>query len=289
MARLANAILPTGTGYANGHGAPMFDISLGGMNGFDLRMDQWVNNQNYVRKNLFCLLIEPPKGFALLRNPETWVSALRALVELHPMTIEGLNAGLTVETASNAVGGAGQVQEDYIDVKEEPSKPVFRWLEKYGMPVQKFLRAWITYLLMDPHSKYPNVITLADGVKPKEWTAEMYSATMMFIETDPTHTKVAKSWLVTNMFPLSDGGLTGRREMAAAGEVVTMDISFTGIAQYGFGVDKFAQELLDGISTVGANPQARAAFIDKIAADVLRAKEGYEAGTEQLGSTSVRL
>lgn len=289
MSRLANTFMPAGTGYANGHGAPMFDISNGGQNGFDLRLDQLVSNQNYVRKNLICLLVEPPKGFALLKNPESWVSALRSLVELHPMTIEGLNAGLTVETASNAIGGGGQVQEDYIDVKEEPSKPVFRWLEKYGMPVNKFLRAWITYLLMDPHSKYPNVITLADGVKPKEWTTDMYTATMMFIETDPTHTTVVKSWLVTNMFPLSDGGVTARREMAAAGEVVTMDITFTGVAQYGFGVDKFAQELLDGISTVGANPQARAAFIDKISADVLRAKEGYEPGVETLGSTSVKL
>lgn len=289
MSRLADAIMPIGTGYANGHGAPMMDVSYGGQQGWDLRLDQWVSNQSYIPHNIFCLLIEPPKGFALLKNPEKWVSALRSLVELHPLTIEGLNAGLTVETVSNAIGGAGQVQEDYVDVKEEPSKPVFRWVEKYGMPIQKLLRTWITYLLMNPHSKYPDVITLADGVKPKEWTADMYTATMMFIETDPTHTKVMKSWLITNMFPLSDGGLTARRELAAGQQALTLDITFTGIAQFGFGTDKFAQELLDGISTVGANPMARAAFVDKISADVLRAKEGYEAGVETLGSTSVKL
>lgn len=287
--RLAEAILdPTGS-YALGHHAPMFDLQFGGQQGFDLRLDQWVSNQNYIRKNLICLLVEPPKGFSLMRNPEKWVAALRALVELHPMAIEGLNAGLTVEIVGNAIGGAGHQQEDYVNVTEETSKPVFRWLEKYGLAVNKFHRAWITNLLMDPHSKYPNIITLGDGKKPKEWTADMYTATMMFIEPDPTHTKVAKAWLITNMFPQNDGGLSARREMAAAGEPLTYDIPYTGIPQFGFGVDKFAQELLDGISTVGANPQARAAFMDKIAADVLATKESYENGTETLGSTSVKL
>ena len=274
MSRVTNAILQAGTAYGTGHQAPMVDLQFGGQMGYAPDLSEWVSNQAYVRRNLICLLVEAPKGFSLLPNPEQWIATLRALVELHPMSIDGLNAGLEVEVASNPVGGAGQQQEDFTDVKEIQSKVVFKWGEKYGMPVASFLRGWITNLLMDPNTKFANVATLT-GNQPTDMLADQYAATMIFIEPDPTHSKVVKSWLVTNMFPLKTGEITGRRDLTAAGEVQTYDIDFTGIAQYGLGVDAFAQKLLDGIKITGANPYNRAAFVDAITADILATKKSY--------------
>ena len=288
MSRVTNAILQPGKAFAAGHQNPMVDLSYGGQMGYAPDLTEWVSNQQYVRRNLICLLVEAPKGFQYLPNPEYWVATLRSLVELHAISIEGLNATLTVETAETPVGGAGQMHEDFVDVKEERSQPTFKWNEKYGMPVANFLRGWITHLLMDPASKFANIATFS-GKRPSDMLADMYAMTCAFIEPDPTHTKVMKSWLVTNMWPKGTGEITGRRDLTAQGEAVTYDVGFTGIAQYGLGVDAFSQRLLDGINITGANPYNRAAFIDKISADILATKKGYENNVEGLGEQAIRV
>lgn len=287
MSRLSNAILQSSTAYARGHTNPMVDLQYGGQMGYAPDLTEWVSNQAYIKRNLICLLVEAPKGFQYLPNPEYWVATLRALVELHPLSIEGLNAGLEVEVTDNPVGGGGQRHQDFTDVKEATSAPVFRWSEKYGMPVAAFLRGWITNLMMDQNSKFANVATLSASNRPSDMLADMYSATMAFIEPDPTHTKVVKSWLVTNMWPLKTGEITGRRDLTQAGEPTVYDIGFSGIAQYGLGVDAFAQKLLDGITITGANPYNRPAFLNSISADVLAAKKSYEAGVEGLGASAI--
>lgn len=286
MGRVANAILQAGTSFATGHQSPMVDLQFGGQFGYAPDLSEWVSNQAYVRRNLICLLVEAPKGFQFLQNPESWVGTLRALVELHAQSIDGLNAGLEVEIASSPVGGGGQMQEDFTDVKETQSKVVFKWGEKYGMPVAAFFRGWITNLMMDPNTKFANVATLA-GQKPTDMLADQYTATMLFIEPDPTHTKVVKAWLVTNMFPQGTGEITGRKDQTAANETPTYDINFTGIAQFSLGVDAFAQKMLDSIKLTGANPYLRNAFVDSITADVLAAKKSYQNGVETLGASTI--
>lgn len=288
MSRLANALLQTGTAYGVGHQAPMVDLQFGGQMGYAQDLSEWVSNAAYVRRNLICLLVEAPKGFNYLPNSPQWIATLRSLVELHPLSIDGLNAGLEVEIASNPFGGGGQMQEDFTDVKETQSRPVFRWAEKYGMPIAHFFRGWITNLLMDPNTKFAAVATLG-GLKPTDMLPDQYAATMIFIEPDPTHTKVVKSWLVTNMFPQGTGEITGRRDITQANETPTYDINFTGIAQFGLGVDAFAQKLLDGISLTGANPHTRPAFVDNITADILATKKGYADGVQTMGAQALRV
>lgn len=288
MSRLSDAILSENTAYAAGKTNAMLDLQYGGQQGYAPDLTEWVSNQAYVRKNLICLLVEAPKGFKYLPDAASWVGTLRALVELHPMSIDGLAAGLEVEVAENAVGGAGEMQQDFTDVKRARSNPVFRWNEKYGMPVSNFLQGWITYLMMDPASKYPNVVTLS-GSKPTDMLADQYAATMIFIEPDATHSKVVKSWLCTNMFPMASGEIVGRRELTAAGELTTYDINFTAITQYGVGVDLLAERLLAGINITGANPYQRPAFLDAIDADVLAARKGYQSQVETLGDEAIRV
>ena len=288
MARLSDAILQNNQAYAAGRQNPMLDLTKGGQMGFAPDYTQWVSNQSYIRRNLFCLLVEPPRGFSYLQNGDKYTGVLKSLVELHALSIDGLQAGLEVETSETPVGGGGQVQQHFTNVTEARSNPVFRFDEKYGMPVASFFRSWITHLMMDPHSKVANIGTLS-GNKPTDMLADMYSATMIFIEPDPTHTKVVKSWLCTNMFPTGTGEIVGRRDLTAAGEQTTYDINFTALTQFGLGVDQFAQRLLSNINITGANPYLRPAFVNDIAADVRAAAIGYENQVEHLGSTSLRL
>ena len=287
MSRVTEAILQSGTSYATGHQAPMLDLQYGGQMGFAPDLTEWVSNQAYIRRNLICLLVEAPKGFALLPNPDAWTGTLRALVELHAMSIDGLNAGLEVESSQTPVGGAGQQQDDVTNVTETQSKVTFKWNEKYGLPIATFLRAWITNLIMDPNTKYANVLT-ATGTPPTDMLADFHSATMLFIEPDATFSKVIKSWLVTNMYPTTSGEITGRKDLTAANEVQSYDIAFTGIAQFGIGVDVFAQTLLNGIKITGANPQLREAFVQQITANILATKKSFSNGIDTLAAAAVQ-
>lgn len=288
MSRLANAILQPGAAYGAGRQHTMVDLAHGGQMGFAPDLTEWVSNQAYVRRNIIAVLVEAPRGFQLLPNPEQYVGTLRSLVELHAMSIEGLNLGLEVEITSTPVGGGGQNQHDFTNVKETESNVTFRFNEKHGMPIGLFHKSWITMLMMDPNTKYPGIISLT-GQRPTDLLPDFYSATMCFFEPDPTHSKVVKSWLVTNMFPQSTGEINGRRDVTAALEPVSYDIVYGGLAQTGLGVDAFAQRILDSMSLTGANPNLRPAFVDNITADVQAARRGYANNIEGLTSTAIQV
>jgi hypothetical protein len=290
MARVAETIA-SNVGWAQGRQNPMVDLRFGGQMGFAPDLTQYMSNQAYVRKNLICLLIEAPRGFQMLGDQgDKWVGTLRAMVETQALSIEGLQAGLEVDVQDTApVGGGGEMHQDFVNVTRQRSNPVFRFNEKYGMPVSSFFRAWITNLMMDPDSKVANIATLAGGQVPPDMLADMYAATMAFIEPDPTHKKVVKSWLCTNMYPTGTGEVVGRRELTAASEATNYDITFTAISQYGIGVDQFCQKLLDSINITNANPYLRQAFVQEIAADVAAVTQGYRAGAESLGNSAIRV
>jgi hypothetical protein len=286
MSRINNAVLPADTAYGQGYTNVMLDMRYGGQHGFAPELSEWVNNASYVRRNLICILIESPSGFQEMDEPDYWVGTLRSLVELHAETITGLNSTLTVEFSETPVGGGGQMQEDVTDVKEARSQIVFRWKEKYGMPINRFFSGWIRFLLLDPHSKVASINTIP-GVKVPDMLPDRISATMLFIEPDPTHSQVVKAYLAANMMPKSSGDNIASKDKTQAGENASYDIEFTGIVISNLGVMRFAQSIMDTISITGASPFARNSFVDTIHADVLRQGKGYSNGIDQMVTDSV--
>lgn len=286
MSRITNAILDQ-KAYGRGSNQPMLDPTYGGQMGYAPNLVEWVSNQAYVRRNLIPVLLEAPRFFQNMPDPQKWVDTLKSLIELHCRTVEGLNATLTVEVDSHPVGGAGEIQEEVIDTKRERSAPVFTFVEKYGMPIQTFLYNWITYGIMDPDTKFALANTLDGNNRPTDMLADQYSCSVLFMEPDPSHRKVVKSWICTNMFPKGTGEITGKRDLTTAGEISTLSIEFTAITQFNLGTNLFAQSILDQINMTHANPYLRPAIIDKIAADVAASSQGYKTGVETLGSAAV--
>jgi hypothetical protein len=81
--------------------------------------------------------------------------------------------------------------------------------------------------------------------------------------------------------------VTAKRDLSTGQEILTLDIEFTGLSQYGLGVNKFAQTILDQISTTNADPSMRASFIDRVSADVLAAANGYRNDLQKVGTQAV--
>jgi hypothetical protein len=285
MSRVTDAILNQ-KAFGRGSNQPMLDATFGGQQGYAPNLAEWTSNAAYVRKNLICVLLEAPRFFQQMPESQKWIDTLKSLVELHPRSIEGLNAGLTLEFDEHPIGGGGEVQQEVTDSKRARSEPVFTFVEKYGMPIQTFLYQWITYGIMDPDTKFALANTLT-GDKPEDMLPDQYTASMLFMEPDPQHKRVVKSWVVTNMMPFGTGDIVGKRELTAAGEINTLSVQFTGIAQFNLGTNIFAQSILDSINMNNANPYLRPSFIQGVDAKVGASSKGYASEVASLGAGAV--
>lgn len=266
----------------------MTDIAAlqAGQNGFRTDFEGYVNNSSYVKRNMIAVLVEAPRGFQDLPKSDQWVATLKSLIELHPNSIEGMTSTLTAEFAETTVGGAGEIQEDVSNVTRERSTPTFAWTEKYGKPINAFLTGWITNLMMDPITKVPNIMT-RKGDKPTDILPDYTSATVLFIEPDPTHTRVVHAWLSTNMMPKTAGEVTGTRDLTTAGETVEYSVEFTSLTQEGLGVQLFAQRYMDEMNMNAVNPNLKPAFVDKIESDIHAEDSGYQDNLDRASRTSV--
>ena len=280
----------TGRGYGKGRYAPAVNLKYGGNNGHMPDYPGYISNSPYVRRNMIVRLVSSPRGFDFLPDPERWHEALKALLELHPMSVTGFNNQLDIETRETAFGGAGEMQESYANVTRSRVQPVFNYVEKYGRPIATFFERWVTELIMDPNTKYPNVIA-RDGIRGKiiDLLPDFTSATIIAFEPDPTFTRIDKAWLVTDMKP--KGSLSpaeGSRDIHTGGDLIEFPIEFTGVAQIGAGVDAFAQKILTSMNLTGANPLTREAFTTDIEGTVKDLDVGYAEQLAQVARQQVK-
>lgn len=263
------------TEVSKGTQAPMTNLKYGGQHGHSMDIGNYISNASYVSKPVIAFLMEAPRGFQSMADSESLVQALKAIVELHSETIEGLDASVSVEYSDTPIGGSNEVQQDVINVMRERSTPSHTVTEKYGESVTNFLlNGWIYPLLGDPETKYPRIV-YQDGVDVQDLLPDFVSATVLYVEPDPTGRKAQKAWLITNMKPSSSVEVLGNKDKRSGGETRQLSIEFTGIQQVGAGVLKLAQKKLDEANLSGANPYYRDAFIADSSADVNRAERGY--------------
>lgn len=281
--RLSNAIRAQ-QGFTANSQVVAVDIRQGMQNGSQTDFRGFVSNASYIRKNIICVLMEAPRGFRDLPGDESdWVGTLKALVELAPRTIEGLNSTTTYSFEDVPVGGAGEVQSNWSNTTRTPSTPTFGWVEKYGLVINRFMRGWGDGLLGDAITKYPTVIANSAANQPTDLLPDYTSATMLFIEPDPTHTQVQRAWLSCNMMPKTAGDEVGSRDLTQGGQLAEYSIEFTAMTQIGAGVNDLARVVLQSFNLSGMNPNLQQAFISDISADVKAQSVGYQA---QMASTA---
>lgn len=278
MPRIENATVQQGAdvtdnSLASVTGGARVDLRTGGQYGFSTNPKALVANANYVRRNVIAVLLEAPRGFQDLPNPELLNGTLKALVELHAKQITGLTSTLTVEYVEQPVGGAGEVQEDVSNVTRARSQPVFVWPEKEGLPVQKFVDYWIEMLLGDAETKVPRIVHVTGG-NVEDLLPDYRGMTVLFFEPDSTHTRVEKAWLTTAMMPRVGGTVEGQRDLQAAGEGLEHSIEFTGVTQHGEGVKQIAQGFLTAMGLSGVNVNLRPAIVTEIDANVTAETSG---------------
>lgn len=258
--RFTNSVLQKGKIYTGS--SATLNLSYGGQNGFLPRIGivdgsgksygEWISNHAYLKHNLIPIVLQTPRFFNYLPEPEKWRRFYKALLETHALTIDGLTSTLTVETDEHAIGGAGEFQEEITDVKRSRSNPQFTFKEKAGRAVNKFWEAYIKYGMMDPDTKTPNIVKYLKDIGDigGMYTPDFYSGTMIFIEPDITKMDVVDAWLCTNMFPKGAGDRTGKMEKTAGAEMQDVSIEFSAITLANEPVQKLAMSILGNLSVL---------------------------------------
>lgn len=259
-----DSILNAGTAYSI-H-SPSINLDYGAQQGYMPRIGmvgldgksygEWISNHAYIRRNIIPVLLQQPKFFDLMPESDQFKSTFKALMEVHPLTIEGLQSGLTVETDEHPVGAAGEQQEEVTNVTRARSQITYTFKERAGRSINKFLNMFIRYGMMDPDTKIPNIAKYISDMEEvgNMYTPDFYTATMLFIEPDITGKVVTNAWLCTNMFPKSDGEVIGKRDIRSAAEIPEYSIEFSSITMNNEGVLKLADSILSQLTVLNNIP-----------------------------------
>lgn len=218
-------------------------------------MFQWVANQAYYPRNLIAIVVrnlQPTEG-----DPDNVMAkSLRAALELHPVQIEGLTTGFT---------SSGDYQ----------SQAVFTFGEKFGRPMDKLFHAW--------RYRFDQLVNLGP--------TDAATIDMMFIEPDPTYTKVSEAWLGKDLWPIDYNGIDSKRDIAArrvprqgtANEVLfgkfktrhywpkqtKLELVLEGQYRRGEDVMEQAQACLSNLNIVASNPYNQTEFVNRISEEIL--------------------
>jgi len=296
MSKITDSIFDKNTAYA-GH-SPALDLKYGGQDGYMSRIgrvgddgkyySEWISNQAYVKNNIIAVVMKYPKFFDYMPDAEKLIAAYKALIELHPLTIDGLTSGLTVETDEHPVGAAGEMQEEITKVTRARSTVSFTYKEKAGKSIQKFVDMIIRYGYMDPDVLKPLVIQYMDDFKDqiKLYTPEFYTGTVLFIEPDITKTTVVDAWLTTNMFFKGNGDRTGKRDIRSAGELLDLTLETSGITLNNESILGLADDVLGNLSILNLTPDTT--LIGDVKDNSEIETELTTAGVEGFGTTAGR-
>lgn len=273
--------------YMAGTSVPAWDPNYGGQQGWASNIAEFKSNQAHKTSPLICVMLEAPKAFSVIPGGNKYIESLKAIMELHSLSISGFNESITVDTDQHAVGGAGQMQQEVVNTTREQPTPQHTFVDKYGRPIQRLLNFWIRYLLMDPDSKFPLAPVVGDA-KIRDMGPDMYSMTCLYFEPDITMTGINRAWLVVNMFPLTDGDGTSQRDLTQGQQLLNLDISFSGLAQVGYGVHQLALAILKNINSINADSYFREAAVKEVDPDVRAAGDSdYKKSVENTGKQAV--
>ena len=202
---------------------------IGGIDN-EKNISEYMYNQSYLRKDLIAIVLDTPKVFDYLPNPDNWRKAIKAFFEVHAKTIDGIDSSLTVDTNEKETGLSGGKFKEPTNVTRADTNVSIGITEKYGIPFEILLDVWIRYGIMDPDTKSPLATTLPGMEDVNIYSPEFWTCTVLFIEPDVLLRKATHGWFVGNLFPTSNPDIVGKKDKTAGRELKDMTVEMGGLA-----------------------------------------------------------
>ena len=289
MSRIVDSIMGKDEGYSGG--TPTTNLAYGGQNGLmtaigsvgpdGKKYSEWISSVPYVSKNVIPVIFSYPGFFKYMPNPEFWRRSYKALIELHPESIEGLQSGLTVEFDETKIAGTNNILHTPTDVNRATSDLTLTFKEKANKTIQKFIDVFLRYGVMDPDFKKPLVSELlseSDLANMNHvYSNDMFTASILFIEPDNLHRSVVDAWFLVNVGFKDNGERTGASKRNDAGEGLSLSIAMTSLTLAGDAVMELANNTLKKLTVLRSNPETDMPLPqDEIAPDVQATDTGIK-------------
>ena len=245
-----------------GSGAAMLDLTLGGNNGDapvfggvaadGSATDLWVSNHAYISQDIIPVVLKTPLFFDFLENPTKWKNTWKAIFQKHAISITGLSSGLTVETEEEEIGGIGEFQESIKDTKKARSTITVEIRDRMHKSIQRYIDFCIRYGQKDYLTKKPLISNYIDDISviAGGYTPDYYTGSILFIEPDVTRMSVVDAWFSTQIFFKGNGERTGKRELAAGGEGLTISLTLASVTLSTDKVMELAEKILPTLTTI---------------------------------------
>ena len=192
---------------------------------------RFVSSTPAIHKNITAIITQYPKGFDYFESPEHMHDTLKAFIERHSKTIDGLTGTITYDLTSQPVGSSGKVFEKVKGAKRDPCSPTHTAYELMGDMFTNFFLEYGNKLLAHPYSQLAG-----SGLKDiPDYLFDdpiFNTFSVLYFRTDNFGRKVTRAWLCGNMAHKASPEIVGKKDVSTGGEEVELSVNFTAITLY---------------------------------------------------------
>lgn len=265
-------------GYLTGLDRNVSNFTDTGTYGFMPNHRAWGHLAYQTKQNLIVMVLDYPRGFDDLPNPQQWIEAYNALLTDLPTSMEGFQWTQTPEWSDVEVGGTGDNHQVLTGMKYSPteiSTPVY---ERRGYVIERFVKGYWDMLGMEVDTKRPGVVALPQNAnKDIIITNDYRGGVIIAFEPDEEMRKVHKAQIVYNVCVKDGLESTGKRDLNGSKELVQYTLNWTGTAVRDKGALKVAQMLLELMTSNSVLAENRSAILEDVNQRVKELKTGLMA------------
>lgn len=287
MENTVNKVLPA-EGYMAGKVTKALDPVETGQFGMLTNNLNWGHLRHQTKQNMFVMVLDYPRGFDALPNPDRWISMFKALIEDLPHRVEGVNWTQTPAWAETEHGGTGDMHHQMTDIKFSPTELSTPVRDREGYVIENFVTGWWNLLGLDPVSKRPGIFELDTVDKDSiVMSSDFSGGVVIAFEASECMRYVHKAQIIYNVQPKEGIESNGIRDLNAEKEIIEHNITWTGTAVRDRGAEEVARSLLTALTATSLSSVNRKAILTDINNRVKEIKVGLQNGannvaTEQL-------
>ncbi|QAX96106.1 hypothetical protein [Vibrio phage vB_VmeM-Yong XC32] len=237
------------------------DPRVGAQNGLVPDFANWANSGKMVKQRLIPVLIQEPSGMQLMDDGPSRIEFLKAMVELLPKSITGLNRSKEGAFLETVATNSGEVMETVTRVSRQRSTPTYVWDELDGKPITRSIEDWMDELMQDSITGHPGIISKPayEEAGSPAISPDFQSMVVLFIEPNRQMNGVTSAYLCANMMPKS---FTDESSRVVGEDLEGMEqtVEFTAFTMTGTAVNAMALEYLNSVQKTGLAPRGLAPF-----------------------------
>lgn len=186
-------------------------VLIGGQHGFLPQLgstvegasyEDYLHEAGYVRQDVIPYVLTTPKFMEFMPNPGMLARTVKAMMEVHAITIEGIDTSITAETFTGNLGYANADFTEHARTVMAKSSIKIKLKERLGNPWEKLFHMWITYGKGDVVTNVPlvnRILTPEQAVKFQRTAWSTFST--LFVEPDVLMRKPVHVFLAMNLCP----------------------------------------------------------------------------------------